>query len=93
MNSEQRSRHEHEHGHGHPDEDDVDFFEPPGWEERYAGDVDMWSGRPNAQLVAEASRLTPGTALDVGCGEGGDALWLAQHGWQVTASDFADAAL
>ena len=44
-------------------------------------------------LEAEAADLAPGRALDVGCGEGGDALWLAQHGWQVTASDFADAAL
>ena len=69
-----------------------DFFEQPAWEERYSGDR-VWSGRVNVQLEAEAAGLAPGRALDVGCGEGGDALWLAQHGWQVTASDFADAAL
>lgn len=69
-----------------------DFFEQPAWEERYSGDR-VWSGRVNVQLEAEAADLAPGRALDVGCGEGGDALWLAQHGWQVTASDFADAAL
>lgn len=48
------------------------MFEAPSWEERYAGDQSVWSGNPNAQLVAEASGLAPGTALDVGCGEGGD---------------------
>ena len=69
-----------------------DFFEQPAWEERYSGDR-VWSGRVNVQLEAEAADLTPGRALDVGCGEGGDALWLAAHGWQVTALDFADAAL
>ena len=69
-----------------------DFFEQPAWEERYTGDR-VWSGHVNVQLEAEAADLTPGRALDVGCGEGGDALWLAQQGWVVTASDFADAAL
>lgn len=68
------------------------MFERPAWEERYSGDR-VWSGRVNAQLAAEAADLTPGRALDVGCGEGGDALWLAERGWQVTASDFAEAAL
>lgn len=68
------------------------FFEQPAWEERYSGDR-IWSGKVNAQLEAEVADLAPGRALDVGCGEGGDALWLAERGWQVTASDFADAAL
>ena len=65
------------------------MFEAPSWEERYSGDQKMWSGNPNPQLVAEASALTPGTALDVGCGEGGDVIWLARHGWSVTGADFS----
>ena len=47
----------------------------------------------NAQLAAEAPSLAPGRALDIGCGEGGDAIWLASQGWAVTAVDFAEAAL
>ncbi len=65
------------------------MFEPSSWEERYAGAEQLWSGKPNAQLVAEVSKLSPGTALDVGCGEGGDVSWLAAQGWQVTGADFA----
>ena len=68
------------------------FFERPAWEERYSGEK-VWSGRVNVQLAAEAPSLTPGRAMDIGCGEGGDAIWLASQGWQVTAVDFADAAL
>lgn len=65
------------------------MFEAPSWEERYSGEQKVWSGNPNPQLVAEASALTPGTALDVGCGEGGDVIWLAQRGWRVTGADFS----
>jgi thioredoxin reductase/SAM-dependent methyltransferase len=63
------------------------------WEERYGAGPAVWSGNPNPQLVTEAARLTPGRALDVGCGEGADAIWLAERGWQVTAVDFSTAAL
>jgi SAM-dependent methyltransferase len=48
---------------------------------------------PNAHLTSEVSALKPGCALDAGCGHGSDTLWLAAHGWQVTAVDFSAAAL
>ena len=69
------------------------MFEPPSWEERYSGEQKMWSGNPNPQLVAEASALSPGTALDVGCGEGADVVWLAEHGWRATGADLSVVAL
>jgi SAM-dependent methyltransferase len=62
------------------------------WDHRYAGER-MWSGKPNGSLVAEIEGVTPGTALDVGAGEGGDAVWLAEQGWTVTASDISQRAL
>jgi len=63
------------------------------WEERYAAPGLAWSGEPNPVLVAEATPLTPGSALDIGSGEGGDALWLAGLGWQVTGVDISANAL
>jgi thioredoxin reductase/2-polyprenyl-3-methyl-5-hydroxy-6-metoxy-1,4-benzoquinol methylase len=63
------------------------------WEERYRSAPGLWSGRPNDVLVAEAADLPPGRALDAGAGEGGDALWLAGRGWQVTALDLSEVAL
>jgi thioredoxin reductase/SAM-dependent methyltransferase len=62
------------------------------WDQRYRGDR-TWSGNPNGTLVHEVGGLTPGRALDVGAGEGGDAVWLAEQGWQVTASDVSQRAL
>lgn len=53
----------------------------------------MWSGRANPILVDVAGPLGPGRVLDLGCGEGGDSIWLATHGWQVTAVDISDTAL
>lgn len=62
------------------------------WDHRYEGDR-MWSGNPNGTLVDQVSGLTPGRALDVGAGEGGDAIWLAEQGWHVTAIDISQRAL
>ena len=62
------------------------------WDHRYSGDP-LWSGNPNGTLVREVTGLTPGRALDVGAGEGGDAIWLAEQGWDVTANDISARAL
>jgi SAM-dependent methyltransferase len=64
------------------------------WDARYnEREGAMWSGRPNGRLVAEVTGLSPGRALDVGCGEGADAIWLARRGWTVTAIDVSEVAL
>ena len=59
-------------------------FDRAYWEERYGAPGLTWTGNPNAVLVDEAATLAPGRALDIGSGEGGDALWLAGRGWAVT---------
>jgi len=64
------------------------------WNARYSEkDGALWSGRPNGRLVAEVAGLPPGSVLDVGCGEGADAIWLARGGWTVTAIDVSEVAL
>ena len=63
------------------------------WETFYRERGMNWSGRPNALLVEVAGPLSPGRALDLGCGEGGDAVWLASRGWATTAVDVAPTAL
>jgi SAM-dependent methyltransferase len=63
------------------------------WDTRYADRDQLWSGRPNGALVAEVAGLTPGRVLDVGCGEGADAIWLAGRGWDVTALEVSGVAL
>jgi SAM-dependent methyltransferase len=63
------------------------------WEEHYGERDRMWSGRVNAAFAEIVEPLKPGTALDLGCGEGGDAMWLAERGWQVLAVDISQTAL
>lgn len=63
------------------------------WEDRYSSSEQIWSGRPNQTLVDVVAVLPPGRAVDLGCGEGGDAIWLAQQGWQVTGVDVSGTAI
>ncbi|WP_206503278.1 class I SAM-dependent methyltransferase [Streptomyces chrestomyceticus] len=63
------------------------------WDDRYSSRDQLFSGSPNGVLVTEMTGFPPGQALDVGCGEGADARWLARHGWQVTGVDISEVAL
>lgn len=80
-----------EHGHGGSHDPDVDPNSDPRefWDGFYIERGQIWSGKPNQRLVEAVADLAPGRALDLGCGEGGDAVYLAKTGWQVTASDVA----
>ncbi len=69
------------------------LFSPAFWDERYGGVDRKFSGNPNARLVEAASELAPGRLLDLGAGEGGDAAWMAERGWEVTAVDVSQVAL
>jgi thioredoxin reductase/SAM-dependent methyltransferase len=71
----------------------VRMFTKEFWDERYGSAERIWSGDPNAQLVATAADLAPGAALDVAAGEGADAIWLASRGWKVTGVDVSQVAL
>jgi SAM-dependent methyltransferase len=81
------------HAEDMSDHDRNDFFSVDYWDERYRSTDRVWSGAPNPHLVAYAAPLTPGTALDVGSGEGADAIWLACRGWHVTGLDISQVAL
>jgi SAM-dependent methyltransferase len=63
------------------------------WDRRYAGVENLWSARPNRFLVAEVGDLEPGRALDLACGEGQNAIWLASMGWEVTGVDYSEVAI
>jgi SAM-dependent methyltransferase len=80
-------------GHPHRADGRAGLAGTGDWDERYRANTQIWSGRPNGALVTEVGGEAPGRALDVGCGEGADAVWLAQRGWQVTALDVSKVAL
>ncbi|MGC5628843.1 class I SAM-dependent methyltransferase [Georgenia sp. Z1344] len=90
--------HGHDHAHddaapgGHasvdPDQDPTAY-----WEGRYGESERMWSGRPNATTADVAADLPRGNALDLGCGEGADAIWLARQGWRTTGVDISSVAV
>lgn len=68
-------------------------FAREDWNRRYAGKELVWTAEPNRRFAAEVGDLAPGRALDLACGEGRNAVWLAERGWTVTAVDFSDVAL
>jgi SAM-dependent methyltransferase len=63
------------------------------WDERYAATELVWSAGPNQFVERELADVPPGRALDLACGEGRNARWLAERGWQVTAIDFSGVAV
>jgi SAM-dependent methyltransferase len=63
------------------------------WDRRYAGSELVWTGEPNRFLVAETEALAAGRAIDLGCGEGRNAIWLAERGWQAIGVDFSEVGL
>ncbi|MCC7371859.1 MAG: methyltransferase domain-containing protein [Chloroflexi bacterium] len=69
------------------------LFKQAFWDERYGSKTQIWSGNPNQRLVEQIGDLAPGRALDVGCGEGADVVWLASRGWDTTGVDVSPIAL
>lgn len=63
------------------------------WNDRYAQHDLVWSSEPNEFVKMHVADLDPGRALDLGCGEGRNAIWLAQKRWAVVATDFSDVAI
>lgn len=79
---------EHRHDREDFNEDPTDF-----WERRYGDAGPVWSGRVNRTLADAVADFAPGRSLDLGCGEGGDVLWLASRGWRATGIDLSPTAI
>lgn len=73
--------------------DEADRSPAEFWEQRYSDSERMWSGKVNAVLASVAADLTPGSALDLGCGEGADVIWLAEQGWRALGVDISPTAV
>lgn len=71
----------------------TDGMGPAAWDDRYRTAEFIWSLTPNRFVAEQLADLAPGRALDLACGEGRNALWLARRGWRVTAVDFSGVAL
>ena len=71
----------------------MNTLDAKAWDERYLGSELVWGAGPNRFLVDQVTDLTPGTALDVACGEGRNAIWRAEQGWRVTGVDFSSVGL
>ncbi|SOD63593.1 Methyltransferase domain-containing protein [Streptomyces zhaozhouensis] len=100
MTQHQHQHGQHQHGQDHDGNQEAghdveQLTDHEYWNGRYASAEGghFWSGSANEVLARETADLSPGTALDLGCGEGGDAIHLARLGWRVTAVDVSDVAL
>lgn len=87
--------HSHEHQHDGADSGSPESYERPEdfWEELYTSADSIWSGSVNVTLASVVAELTPGRSLDLGCGEGGDVMWLAEHGWDAMGIDLSQTAV
>lgn len=71
----------------------MEITEQAAWDQRYSGPDLVWGAGPNRFVTEEVAALAAGRAIDLGTGEGRNAIWLAERGWQVTAVDFSAAGL
>ena len=90
MTAHHHASHAHSPAHAEPD---PDLSPTEYWEQRYSGSERVWSGRVNATMASVVAELSPGTAIDLGCGEGGDVLWLAEQGWAALGLDISATAV
>src|SRR5699024_5462424 len=90
MTTHPHSSHAHAPAHAEPD---PDLSPTEYWEQRYSGSERVWSGKVNATMASVVAELSPGTAIDLGCGEGGDVLWLAEQGWTAVGLDISTVAV
>ena len=90
MTTHPHSSHAHSPAHAEPD---PDLSPTEYWEQRYSGSERVWSGKVNATMASVVAELSPGTAIDLGCGEGGDVLWLAEQGWTAVGLDISTVAV
>ncbi|MGO1199669.1 MAG: class I SAM-dependent methyltransferase [Dermabacteraceae bacterium] len=86
------AHHHHGAAHGHADPTE-DLSPTEYWEQRYSGREPIWSGKVNETMASVVRDVTPGTSIDLGCGEGGDVLWLAEQGWQAHGLDISATAV
>ncbi|GLI29545.1 MULTISPECIES: class I SAM-dependent methyltransferase [Brachybacterium] len=90
MTAHHHASHAHSPAHAEPD---PDLSPTEYWEQRYSGSERVWSGKVNATMASVVAELSPGTAIDLGCGEGGDVLWLAEQGWTALGLDISATAV
>ena len=90
MTEHHHASHAHAPAHAEPD---PDLSPTEYWEQRYSGSERVWSGKVNATMASVVAELSPGTAIDLGCGEGGDVLWLAEQGWTAVGLDISTVAV